>query len=224
MKDKWSKLAIKRITEECKPYTLDSKDLTLCCYNADADTINKEHYDSLDTSKRTYLAFSNDLTKWGKEPPVPSTLELRVGARVLVCANGEGYVNGSRGSVQFLGSDYICVELDSGVLVKVIRNIWDKHKYSKKGKDLEKKVESYYNQFPLRLGWAISSHKSQGMTLDHVALDIGRGCFSAGQLYTALSRIKDLNNLSLVTPIRYKDIIVRGEALRFYKDLLNKGE
>ena len=223
MKDKWSKLAIKKITEESKPYVIDDKNLTLCCYNADADEINQKHYNKINGSQVTYLAYSDNLTKWEKDAVVPSTLKLKVGTRVLICANGEGYVNGQRGVVEFLGKDYVSVNIDGVGVVDVVKNTWEKHKYSKNDKNLEKQLESYYKQFPLRLGWAISVHKSQGMTLDNVALDIGRGCFSAGQLYVSLSRVKDLKNLSLVRPIRHKDIIVRREAVEFYKNV-NRGK
>ena len=73
-------------------------------------------------------------------------------------------------------------------------------------------------QFPLKLGWAVSVHKAQGMSLDDVAIDVGSGCFSHGQGYVALSRIRDLKNLSFVRPMIPEDIIVRQAVKDFYGD------
>ena len=74
-------------------------------------------------------------------------------------------------------------------------------------------------QIPLALGWAISIHKSQGMTLDDVVLDTGKGCFSHGQLYVALSRIKDLRRLSLTKPLTPRELIVRDDVTNYYRNI-----
>ena len=77
-------------------------------------------------------------------------------------------------------------------------------------------VVGVYKQYPLRLAWAVTIHKSQGLTFDHVIVDLDRGAFAAGQLYVALSRCTSIEGLILKTKIRQSDIIVRQEVLDYY--------
>ncbi|OFX67480.1 MAG: hypothetical protein A2X12_02685 [Bacteroidetes bacterium GWE2_29_8] len=80
---------------------------------------------------------------------------------------------------------------------------------------IEEKVVGKFTQFPLKLAWAITIHKSQGLTFDKVVIDIGGGAFASGQMYVALSRCKTLNGIYLKTPIRDKDIIVDSSLIEF---------
>ena len=176
---------------------------------------------------------------WGFDRPVAELLKLKVGARVVICQNAlEGeYVNGERGTVKAFGrdasgEDTIRVEKDSGDVVSIEMATWEKHGYKRKRRSelpepsegdqdeevIIKEAEATYQQFPLKLGWGVSIHKSQGMSLDNVAIDVGSGCFSAGQAYVALSRIRDLKNLSFVRPMLPEDVIVRQQVKDFYGD------
>lgn len=220
-KDKYYELALKRIIEECKHYDYDEDILHLCCYKNDAESINKKHYNKLTTQQYTFNAHITGIDKWN-DSPVPLKLELKEGCKVLVCANdidGE-YVNGDRGIVKNIYNNKIILELENGKEVVVDKFTWEKYDYTKIGKNVIKNIISTMRQFPLRLGWAITIHKSQGMTLNDCAIDIGRGCFSHGQCYMALSRIRDLKNMSLANPIHPNNIIVRQEVIDFY-DRLN---
>lgn len=232
-KDRHYKKALKYIQEECKPYMPDENTLHLCCYNKDADRINQNYYSQIEGEEREFRAIFP--TMWGTERPVDELLKLKVGARVIICQNCPmgSYVNGERGTVVGFEimpdgfSEAIMVEKDDGgVVVPVVRGSWEKYSYSKQkpiGKpdakeQLVKNVDAMYQQYPIKLGWAVSVHKSQGMTLDDVAIDVGSGCFSHGQAYVALSRIKDLRNLSFVKPMLPEDIIVNEEVKKFYGD------
>lgn len=230
-KDKYYKKALEYIQKECKPYEPDENTFHLSCYNKDADEINRQYYERIEGEEREFKATFPP--NWGKDRPVDEILKLKVGTRVLIAQNDPDgcYVNGDRGVVQGFrdlpdGTVGVEVEKDSGHLCIVVQGEWEKYSY-KKTKDifnpdakerLVKNVDAKYRQFPLKYGWAVSIHKSQGMTLDDVAIDVGSGCFSHGQAYVALSRIKDLRNLSFVKPMLPEDIIVNQEVKKFYGD------
>lgn len=236
-KDKYFRKALEYIQKECKPYELHEKTFHLCCYNKDADAINEKFYTKIRSEEREFKAAFGPL--WGFDRPVAELLKLKVGARVVICQNAlEGeYVNGERGTVKAFGrdasgEDTIRVEKDSGDVVSIEMATWEKHGYKRKRRSelpepsegdqdeevIIKEAEASYMQFPLKLGWAVSVHKAQGMSLDDVAIDVGSGCFSHGQGYVALSRIRDLKNLSFVRPMIPEDIIVRQAVKDFYGD------
>ncbi len=220
-KDKWCDRAIEVIQAEAKEYDPSPNTLHLCCYKTDANKVNKMWYRRLDGKEKTYLA--DNKAKWKEvELSVPEKLTLRVGCRVLVKANDkEGeYVNGDRGEVLGFEPDGVWIRLDRNQKeVRVVSNTWEKFKYGVSSGKINKQVESTYTQIPLMLGYAVTVHSCQGMTLDDVAIDFGQGCFSAGQAYVALSRIKDLRNISFVNEIYPTDIIVREEVNDFYDSL-----
>lgn len=225
--DKHYKKALEYIQKECKPYEPNEHTLHLCCYNRDAQKINNEYYAKIEGEEREFYA--QVPPNWGAERPVDEVLRLKVGARVIICQNcPEGsYINGERGHVvDFITypdrSQAILIEKDDGEVTPVFKGTWEKFSYSRRkkivgdGEEVVKNIDATYRQFPLKHGWAVSVHKAQGMTLDDVAIDVGTGCFSHGQAYVALSRIKDLRNLSFVKPMIPEDIIVRQEVKNFY--------
>lgn len=191
--------------------------LRLCCYNKDADRINSLLYQKIPDEEFVYYA-KKDKT-WGKDEPVPSVLKLKKGTKVLIAANDRkaGYVNGDTGQVVELDEDAIHVRLDSGKTVKVGEHRWEKYSYTTENGYLEKIVTACFDQLPVKYGWAVSIHKSQGMTLDGVSIDVGAGCFSHGQLYVALSRVRNLENIHLMEKIQEKDVIVEKAVRDFYQ-------
>lgn len=214
-KDRHYNLAIRKIIEESKKYDPNEDILHLCCYKKDAAIINDRWYNKVQGSSHTYNAVSYG--KWN-DPPVEDCIQLKVGCKVIICANDRDkeYVNGDRGTVKILTPTHVLVELMDGRTVHVVKNRWEKFKYSTKGGKLSKDIESTFEQIPLRLGYSITVHKAQGCTLQDVALDFGRGCFTHGQGYVALSRIKDIRNIRLVKPIKTSDIICKQEVKDFY--------
>lgn len=226
-RDKHFKKALEYIQKECKPYEPSEHILHLCCYNRDAQKINNEHYANIKAEEKEFYA--KIPPNWGAERPVDEVLRLKVGTRVIICQNSPDgfYVNGERGYVvgyHTYPDEAILVQKDDGKVAPVVIGTWEKHSYSKRkkvvgdGEEVVKNTDAIYSQYPLKYGWAVSVHKAQGMTLDDVAIDVGTGCFSHGQAYVALSRIKDLRNLSFVKPMIPEDIIVRQEVQSFYGD------
>ena len=207
--------ALQEISSMAKGSSTDC--LHLSFFKADADKINKEYYQSVIGKQYSYKAYS--MGTWTfNEKPVDDCINLKKGVRVLLCANNpnKGYVNGDRGVVTQLYPNAVTVLLDSGDEVDVERFEWVKYSYEVKGKKLHKKEAGTFTQLPIKLGWAVVVHRTQGMTLDNVSIDVGRGSFAHGQTYVALSRIRNLANLHLARPLKPSDIIVREEVKDFY--------
>ena len=155
----------------------------------------------------------------GRTFPADGDLELKVGAQVMFLRNdagGEGrWVNGTIGTVQRI-ADTVWVDVD-GTRHEVKPATWEKFRYtySPLTKALRKDVVAEFTQFPLRLAWAVTIHKSQGKTYDQAVVDLGSRSFAPGQTYVALSRITSLEGLYLSRPLRPSDIIVDQDVVRF---------
>lgn len=156
--------------------------------------------------------------------PADAILTLKLGARVVLLRNGDGYVNGDTGEVVELDGDGASVRLDRGPVVDLSRVDWTiKEPRARKhvdanGDEQARVVEvpvGTFSQLPLRLGWSLSIHKAQGMSLDRVHVDLGNGTFCHGQAYVALSRCRSLNGLTLERPLRAPDIIFDERALEY---------
>jgi ATP-dependent DNA helicase PIF1 len=157
----------------------------------------------------------------GRAYPADESLELKVGAQVMFLRNdtaadgGQRWVNGSVGTVTKIAST-VFVELD-GIEYEVEPVVWEKYKYSYSAvtRELKKDIVAEFTQFPLRLAWAVTIHKSQGKTYDRALVDLGQRSFAPGQTYVALSRISSLDGLFLSRPLRPSDIIVDENVQRF---------
>lgn len=150
--------------------------------------------------------------------PAPMNLVLKVGAQVMFTRNdpAQRWVNGTLGTVVELTDDEIKVKINNDTY-DVGRVVWESYEYEfdKKIKKLNKTTVGSFTQFPLKLAWSITIHKSQGLTFDKMILDLSRGTFTAGQLYVALSRVRTLDGLYLTRPIKFSDIKKDDEVLAF---------
>ncbi len=155
----------------------------------------------------------------GRAYPADEKLELKVGAQVMFLRNDSGgdgrWVNGTIGEVVKI-SDTVMVDVD-GERHEVRPATWERYRYSYSAatKTLNKDVVAEFTQFPLRLAWAVTIHKSQGKSYDRAVVDLGERSFAPGQTYVALSRITALEGLYLTRPLRPSDIIVDENVTRF---------
>jgi ATP-dependent exoDNAse (exonuclease V) alpha subunit len=197
--------------------------ITLASRNDSVNRINQAQLKRLPGRLQTAKAeISGDFG--GRNYPADEALELKVGAQVMFLRNdtqGQGevrWVNGSIGTVTRINAN-VTVEID-GVAYEVEPTTWERHKYSydPATKKLEKEVVAEFSQFPLRLAWAVTIHKSQGKTYDRAIVDLGARAFSPGQTYVALSRITALDGLYLTRPLRPSDIWVDQNVERFMAD------
>lgn len=222
-KDKNYKFALDTIVKEAQDYVPDQDTTVLCCYKADVRKYNRKYFKLLDTPIFEFQARIENIKgedEW-KESSVPHTVKLRVGARVMFKSNDPDgmYVNGEKGVVSYVDDVSVVVKKQSGLEVEVTTATWEKYDYRSKFGVVEKEVTSKFCQIPLELAYAQSIHSCQGLTLEDVAIDIGKGCFSHGQLYVALSRCKDLKRISFVKKPSYQDVICHKDVKQFYRSI-----
>lgn len=191
----------------------DSMEVTLCARRRTADAINEDRLDRLDGDERSYAARIKG--RFDGQLPTERDLILKVGAQVMFVKNDETrrWVNGTMGRVTDLGPRSVHVEIqteDGVVEHEVKRAEWESTEYvwTPGSNAIESDVVGQFRQLPLKLAWAVTIHKSQGLTFDRLTIDHGRGMFAYGQAYVALSRCRTLEGLTLSRPLRPRDIRV----------------
>lgn len=192
--------------------------------NQSARSINMRELDGIAGDVRLYearLGGTVAANKW--KLPVADRLELKVKAKVIFLKNRKPeWINGDLGTVVGLEDDHIRVRKDSTENVVLVgRETWQKFKYvyDYQTKRIEAEVVGTFEQFPLALGWAITIHKSQGLTLDTLTLNLGGGAFAEGQTYVALSRARTIEGITLTRPISMGDVRTDPVVLSFYRAL-----
>ena len=188
----------------CQPTKEDGMVITLASVNKTADNINQQRLVAIDSEEYTYEGTVTGKFE-EKRLPVDMTLKLKVGAQVMFTRNDQQrrWANGTIGTVTKLSKDEIQVTTDGGMTYVVPNCSWESYsyEYDRESRKMKKELQGTFTQYPLRLAWAITVHKSQGMTFDKLYLDLSRGMFAAGQLYVALSRVRSLGGLYLSRPI-----------------------
>ena len=184
----------------CQPTKDDGTVITLASLNRTADDINQKRLAEIEAEEYIYEGTVRGKFE-EKRFPVDLTLKLKVGAQVMFTRNDQQkrWVNGTIGTVTKLSKDEIKVTIDGGDTYVVPNCSWESYsyEYDRETQKMKKELKGTFTQYPLRLAWAITVHKSQGMTFDKLYLDLSRGMFVAGQLYVALSRVRSLNGLFL---------------------------
>ena len=188
----------------CQPTKEDGAVITLASLNRTADDINQKRLAEIEAEEYTYEGTVTGKFE-EKRFPVDKTMKLKVGAQVMFTRNDQHkrWVNGTIGKVTKLSKDEIQVTVDGSETYVVPNCSWESYsyEYDKDERKMKKELMGTFTQYPLRLAWAITVHKSQGMTFDKLYLDLSRGMFAAGQLYVALSRVRSLSGLFLSRPI-----------------------
>lgn len=198
--------------------------IVLAGRNTTVETINKESLEKLPGKIERYTGnFTGNFDI--KRCPADVTLELKVGAKVMFIKNDplKKYVNGTLGLITDLQHDKVKVKIldhnQTESEIEVPWETWEMHKY-KINKENPKKLEvetiGSFSQYPLRLAWALTIHKSQGKTFDHVLIDNTLGMFAHGQLYVALSRCRTLKGIYLKKPVQLRDIMVDPTIIDYY--------
>jgi ATP-dependent exoDNAse (exonuclease V) alpha subunit len=208
------------LNKKChRPVPDDIKDIThLCTTNRTAERINREKLEGIPGEKKTF-----SLEKEGRissaDIVAESNLELKVGSKVMCIKNlhEKRVYNGQTGYVKNIKNNEIIVEFSSQTF-SIYRETWEVFGYTKVNGEAVKTILGSYKQFPLKLAYAITIHKSQGKTIKPVKLELGGGCFEHGQLYVALSRSTELNDIYLEDKLHPDDLIVSREVKDFVKE------
>ena len=193
--------------------------------NSKATAINEMRISSLPGSLRKLEAVING--DYPKDAPVEKTLFLKEGSRVMITRNGGEYFNGSLGTVLSIKKGEIEVVLDKPkddehTKVVITPCSFEKVKYVRNGYKIESEVVGAIIQYPIKIGYSITIHKAQGLTLDAAMMDVSNS-FETGQLYTALSRVKSLDGLYLRQPIPKTVKTSDQVVINFYKRTLGNG-
>ena len=199
--------------------------ITLSARNATVDAINQKYLDSIPMPAYFYPASIK-----GSFPPTrfptEANLQLKLNSQVMFVKNDpdKRFVNGTIGKVVKLENEEITVLIEVGEedkkYVKVTRVDWDIMTYEISPDDENEIITNSvgtFTQFPLKLAWAMTIHKSQGKTFDKVIIDMGRGAFEHGQTYVAISRCRTLEGIVLKQPLRPRDIKTDLRIIDFYQ-------
>jgi ATP-dependent exoDNAse (exonuclease V) alpha subunit len=209
---------IKLNSRVCKT-VLDNKiSVCLTTTNKKATLINHKYLAQIKEEEKIFHAQSENIDENSKSMPAERDLIIKKGAQVMMLNNDIKYrwVNGSVGIVEDIcnstssNKTLIYVKFPNGRTEAVEPFKWElfKYKWNEQQKQIETESAGFFKQYPLKLSWAVTIHKSQGKTFDNVVIDMEYGAFAPGQLYVALSRCKSLEGISLIRPLTKRDLLV----------------
>ncbi|MBO4814357.1 MAG: AAA family ATPase [Muribaculaceae bacterium] len=199
--------------------------MTLATRRDTVDAINEEHMNALTTPEYTFEGEvegnfpDNDL-------PTSKELILKQGAQVIFIRNDkEGrWVNGTIGIVSEVNSQKVHVALEAGDDYELERERWEniQYYYDEKEKKVMETLLGTFTQYPIKPAWALTVHKSQGLTFNRIVIDFAGGAFTSGQTYVALSRCTSLEGITLLKPLSGRDIIVSSSVVNFSRQFNNQ--
>lgn len=210
--------SLNRRLRQHSPKIDDRMVMTLATTRSMVDHINDEHLEALPAAEITYMGeISGDFPE--NSLPTSRELTLKTGAQVVFIRNDmeKRWVNGTLGKIYLADGEKLIVQLEDGTTHEVEPVIWSNIKYEfdeAHNKVIEREL-GYFKQFPVKLAWALTIHKSQGLTFNDVIIDIGAGAFSGGQAYVALSRCRSLEGLELASTINKRDVFINPAVVNF---------
>ena len=219
---------IARLNQRCNPdYQEVSGDfaITLATRRDTVDSINDEHMKALKTPEYVYEGtIEGDFPE--NSLPTALNLVLKEGAQVIFIRNDKQgrWCNGTIGIVTRLSENSVFVALETGEEMRVEWEVWEnmQYTYNEKEKKVEEKVLGSFSQIPIKPAWALTVHRSQGLTFNHVVIDFAGGAFTGGQTYVALSRCTSLEGITLLKPLSERDIIVNMAVVEFSRQFNNR--
>ena len=192
--------------------------MTLTTKNNVANQLNNIKLSELNNQSFFYEANITGTFESSKFP-TDLELELKVGAQVVCVKNDPAnrWYNGSIAKIHKLSENGIEIELENNRIEKVTPVTWENqtYTYNREKRKITQDVEGTFTQYPLKLAWAITIHKSQGLTFEKLIIDFHTGTFASGQAYVALSRVKSLDGLYLKRPLALWDVLVSQDVLDF---------
>lgn len=194
--------------------------IILTTHNAKADAINSESLQELGGKQYTYQPeIVDDFPE--KIYPVDPNLQLKVGAQIMFIKNDlsfeKQFFNGKMGIIKSLSDNEILVHFpEENKTIEVERYEWQniRYKLNENTKEIEEELLGTFTHYPIKLAWAITVHKSQGLTFDRAVLDVSR-VFAPGQAYVALSRLRSLNGLILLSPLQMNGVSSDEDVLQY---------
>ena len=203
-------------------FEMDEGKIILTTTNARASGINQNYLKQLSSEEFSYQAQATG--QFYKELfPTDEVLKLKKGAQVIMIKNDpeKRWVNGSIGTIHDIAEKKIKVKINHKIY-EVKKEKWDRIQYSYDDDQQEvlENVTGSFKQYPMRLAWAITIHKSQGQTFEKVIIDMSQGSFAPGQLYVALSRCISLEGIELLRPLKKSDVIVNKQLIGFQDRLI----
>ena len=217
-----------RLNQRCNPDYQEVNEkfaITLATRRDTVDSINDEHLKALKTPENVYEgAIEGDFPE--NSLPTAFRLTLKEGAQVIFIRNDKDgrWCNGTIAKVTKLSDTAVYVALENGKEVRVEREVWEnmQYTYNEKEKKVEEKVLGSFSQIPIKPAWALTVHRSQGLTFNNVVIDFAGGAFTGGQTYVALSRCTSLEGITLLKPLSDRDIIVNMAVVEFSRQFNNR--
>ena len=216
------------LNRRCDPDYQELKDdfvITLATRRDTVDSINDEHMKALKTPEHVYEGeIEGDFPE--NSLPTSCHLVLKEGAQVIFIRNDKDgkWCNGTIGKVTRLSDNAVFVALEDGEEMKVEQEVWEnmQYTYNEKEKKVEEKVLGSFSQIPIKPAWALTVHRSQGLTFNRVVIDFAGGAFTGGQTYVALSRCTSMEGITLLKPLSERDIIVNLAVVDFSRQFNNR--
>lgn len=197
--------------------------ITITATNYIANAINQKQLQLIESKSLTYTANITG-TVLANQYPNDQILNLKIGAQVIFIRNdpNKQFVNGTLGKIADILDDFVIIETEisgSSRIIEVKKMTWEiiKYQFNSDTKDIKSEIVGTFSQLPLKLGWAITIHKSQGQTFEKVNIDLGSGAFEKGQSYVALSRCRSLKGIHLKSPIKLSDIQFDEQVVDFLR-------